>query len=440
MFNYKKFNIQNYNKLFLFVIIYLILSLFTAYGYISKEFALTNGITNAIRSDAIGYYAYIHLIFNPDDICFTNYYNTSIAYMPEVQWGLKPIPLTQCYTPIYTIGLALFWLPFVILVGMPLNVLLNGSIYPVDIFSIPFQISVTMSSALYVSMGIYFLYAALEIFFKKQVIILTLFSFLLGSNLIHYATLDGIFTHAASFLINSASVYLLTKFLYKESDFNSINLFMLGFLPTLGVVIRTTNITFLLFTLIVLFKSRKCIRSFLIIIIGFILGAIPSVIQFTYWWYATGKITYFPYWEYEGFSFLRANLFSLFFSFNPHGVVPYSPILIFAFMGFILGFTKHLNLFAIFLCILLANTLIISSWSSPYGGGGLGNRFFVDFYPFFIFGLAFFYNKFKNILVAFGIILFTGFLSLRVTYLYWLNVIDYGGENLSDLISKILLV
>jgi hypothetical protein len=427
------------NKKYFFVIItFTILTLLTIWGYSFEKFNLTLGIKNAIRSDAIGYYAWIHLFFNPHDTCFSTYYQASIDYMPEVQWGLKPIVLTSCFVPIYTMGMAIAWLPFVIVIGIPLSLLMNDFVIPTQIFSVPFQISITLSSVVFVSLGIYFLYSALEILFDTKTVRISIISLLLGSNLIHYATLDGIFTHALSFFINAISVYLFLKFMYRRNDINSLSLFLIGFIPSLGVIVRSTNFTFLLLTGFVLIMLRKLPKHFFNVVIGVIVGLIPLMFQLAYWKYATGNIFYFPYWDYEGFSLLRTSIFSILFSFNPHGLVPYSPIILIALIGFILGFLEHLKLNIIFSCVFLINISIISSWSSPYGGGGLGNRFFVDFYPILIFGIAYFFSRFKKNLVILTILFITSAISLRLTYLYWLNEIDYGGENFWDLYTKML--
>jgi hypothetical protein len=298
--------------------------------------------------------------------------------------------------------------------------------------------------------GTIFVFIGLQ-FFKKiishivpKIKISKIYSIILflffGSNLLHYATYDGIFSHASSFMINSILIYLFLTNL-DRTEVKSYAYFLIGFLPIFGATIRLTNITFVLITFL-FFTSKYRARDknkLGFIFIGFIAGSLLLFFQLLVWKITSGSFFYFSYYGYEGFRFNIGNIHKIIFSFNPHGLLPWSPILLLSLLGIIKAFKFNKSFFMVSLIIFTSNAIIFSSWSEPFGGGGYGHRLFIDLFPLLFVALTFSYtfsSKLLNIFTTtYG--LFSVLITIFFTYQYWKGEIDFGGISYANYLREI---
>jgi hypothetical protein len=304
-----------------------------------------------------------------------------------------------------------------------------------------FQIIISSSGIFLTLIGLYY--------FRKVIILLYPFmtlskvkfiviSLLLGSNLFHYATYDSIFTHASSFLVNSILIFTIFKFI-KQNYLTKMHSFLIGFLPLFGAIIRPTNFTFILFTIFTLYLiiKQKNYKNSINLLLGSLVGLSLIVIQLLIWKITTGSFFYFTYYDYEGFEFQLRNLYMIFFSFNPHGLLPWSPIILLAMLGASKSFYFSKSLFVLSFSIFATNSIIFASWSQPFGGGAFGNRLFIDLYPllFISIALAYSYKKFSILLYSYSIL--SVLVTIHLTYQYWKGEIDFGGIPFDHYIDQI---
>jgi hypothetical protein len=187
-------------------------------------------------------------------------------------------------------------------------------------------------------------------------------------------------------------------------------------------------------------KSTREVKS---LGLGIIFGSLFVIVQLFLWKITTGDFFYFTYYDYEGFNLNLGIIPRIFFSFNPHGLIPWSPIFLLSILGAIKAFAFNRIFFIVSLIIFSLNSVIFASWSQPFGGGSFGNRFFVDLYPLLFVSLIFSYN-FSNRKLTSAIYLYSAVCSIITVYLtfqYWKGEIDYGGIPISEylnIISNIL--
>jgi hypothetical protein len=422
--------------------IYLVFFLFASwlFSYLGGESKLTNGFNNAIRSDGLGYYAWTQFFLQDQNLCFDNIRTRYDEYSPENAWVIKPITNSTCYMPIYPFGLGISLIPFY---AIALLFTFQKDIL-IDPLSQNFQILISSSGLIFILMGLFFFLKIIKNYLLPYLKInanFIIIFLLLGSNLYHYATYDGIFSHASSFFMNSLLIFTFIKFI-KQNFLSKIDSFLIGFLPLFGVTIRPTNFTFVLFTIFTLYLvvKLKNYKIFIYLIVGSLVGLTLIVFQLLIWKITTGSFFYFTYYDYEGFEFQLRNVFLIFFSFNPHGLLPWSPIIFLAIVGASKAYYFSKSLFFLSFIIFATNSIIFASWSQPFGGGAFGNRLFIDLYPLLFISIALAYSskKFSNLLSLYSIL--SVLVTVHLTYQYWKGEIDFGGipfDQYLDQISEI---
>jgi hypothetical protein len=410
------------------------------FAYMGDESNLAEGINNAIRSDGLGYYAWTQFFMEGQNLCFDDIRVRYENYSPQNAWVIKPIENSDCFLPIYPFGMGLILIPFFLIA---LAISGKYQIHEIDALSTHFQIMVSTSSTIFVTSGLYLFRKLIFLYFPFILPIVANFiviSLLLGSNLLHYATYDGIFSHGSSFFVNSIILFLTIKTLISK-NLSRINLFLLGFLPLFGMTIRPTNVSFILFTVLVLFvvvKNRDFIKlKFLVI--GFISGLLIIFLQILLWKISTGTFFYFTYYDYEGFSFQPFTIFRILFSFNPHGLLPWSPILVLALLGALGSYKFSRPIFLTSVTVFAINSIAFASWTQPYGGGAFGNRLYIDLYPllFIPIAMAFLHINKRLLATIFVFSVLANVVTLHLTYQYWKGEIDFGGIPLDQYIDQI---
>jgi hypothetical protein len=422
------------------ILIFIIILLFWLFSYLGPESKLTDGFSNAIRSDGLGYFSWTQFFMGNDTLCFDKMRKEFEIYSPQNSWVIKPIENSKCFLPIYPMGLGILLIPFYVLASLITYVSISA---PVNPYALPFQVLISMSGSVFIAIGLIFFTKTINRFFETSLrkyshIIAILM--LLGSNLLHYSTYDGIFSHASSFMINSIIIYSYLC-IEKEKNASVLYYFLLGFLPIFGTVIRPTNITMAILSILIvhqLIKKRK-ITETIYFMFGLIIALQFLLYQFYLWNKSTGNYLYFTYYSYEGFKLQPELILQIIFSFNPHGLLPWSPIILLSLLGAVKAFRFSKNLFLSSVVIFALNALIFSSWSQPFGGGAFGNRLFIDLYPLFFISLACVYtfsNRFfKSSIYVYSVM--SSILTMYLTYLYWKGQIDFGGLPFKEYGNKV---
>ena len=304
---------------------------------------------------------------------------------------------------------------------------------PVDGFSPLFQFMAACSGLFYATVGSGILWKVLERHFKQNTILIAMLGLVFGTNLFHYATYDSVFSHAYSFFLFSAFLYIVQR-MYSEACWRYF--ICGGILAGLIIITRPTNGLWLLFGILYDVDSLQALSDRLSFwkshAIKMTYGALPGAciisLQLMYWTIITGHFVVFSY-RGEYFNFAAPEIFNVLFSVRK-GLFFWSPILLLVIPG-LFYVRKGAREFFTPICLFLPlNIFVISSWHSWFYGGSFGHRAFIESLPLFAIcfcslyeGLSsFFWKRFMVILTLCCVTLST-WLMLK----YWTGVIPFDG-------------
>jgi hypothetical protein len=340
-----------------------------------------NGRASVIAFDAKGYYAYLPAVFIYQDLKWD---------FVEKEWGkYYPGPHYYDYRDFnghrvnkYYCGVAVMQSPFFF--SAMLYSYLFG--YPVDGFSVPFHISVSIASCFYFALGIYFLARLLILFGIRRAIvagILVLIAF--GTNLFYYAVDEPGMSHVYSFCAISGFLLYLklamdtirTRYLVKCAVFFGLVCILR---PTNALVILAIPAFAgswgnLIAHLWAFFRQRT--RMVLALLAFFMVFGIQVVLFYL----QCGKLFIWSYGGVEQMFLSRPELFNVLFSYRK-GLFVYTPLVLVSLFG-LYYMAKESVFRAVWLFMLLYSAIyIISCWWLWYYGGSLGMRPFIEYYPF----------------------------------------------------------
>jgi hypothetical protein len=339
-----------------------------------------------IAWDVISYYAYLPATFIYHDVSLKfveNYQGEHkfIFWADTAPNGGRVIKTSM--------GLSFMYAPFFF--AGHLLARLTG--YDTGGYSIPYKFMLMMSALFWFSLGLYFLRKFLSRFFNSTVVIMTITSLVLGSNVFWYATYEATMSHIYSFSLFAAFIYL-TICWYESPEFKYT--LSLGLLAGLIVLIRPTNILILLFFVFYGIGSMHTIQERLIFFVQkyphlIIMGLIVFLVwipQFIYWKKVTGEWFYFSYGN-ERFFFGHPHILKGLFGYRK-GWLLYAPVMSFALAGIPLLYKRMRGLFWPILLFAILNIYVILSWWSWWYGGSFGLRPCIDSYPVLALPLAVF--------------------------------------------------
>ena len=432
------FKIDRY--FFTFIVSVLILAILSVY-YL---YGIRCASGNPIRSDGWGYYSYLPAIFDYCDFTF------SFSDDPSKPGAIRLTEIGR-YLNKYPIGTAILEFPFFITTDLVLK-LFHKSV--ADGYSVPYQLSIIISTFFYFSLGLFILYKILLKYFSLKICFLTLITITFCTNLFHYATFDACFSHIYSFFIITLFVYIILC--YKESNTKD---FLIGLILGLITVIRNVDILIILFLFVYKAIQFRCIKDtfkyfinpkrILYICLG---GGIPILPQIVYWYYSTGDFIIRSYSTRETFSWLSPHIPNILFSIKK-GMLFYSPILFFSFVGLIFLKLKKNNLFLPIIIVIFTHLYVTSSWDQWQYGGSFGQRPFINFYCLYAICIGAFLSQLIQISFNFNILklhlkfnllnvfcLFICcliYLNVRLMLAYWHGILPFADSTIYDVLRSL---
>ncbi len=342
-----------------------------------------------IHNDIISYYCYLPAAIIHHDLSF-EFTKNNPEFYADKYWPLKTSEGNDVVK--MTMGLAFLYLPF-FLVGH-FTALISG--FPADGYSLPYLFSLQISAIFYLILGLIFLRHILLRWFKPRVVGIVLFTILIGTNMLHYSTLEATMSHVYSFFLYSLFFLLTVKFW----ELPKIKYWIyLGFATGLITLVRPTNGIILIFfflwgaTSFSMFKERVffILKSWKFLVFAMLLALTLWIPQLLYWKYATGHWLYYSY-NNEGFFFLKPHIIDGLLSYRK-GWLVYSPLMILPLAGLVLLLKKkRFDWFLPITAFFLLNVYIIFSWWSWWYGGGLGARPLIESYALLSLPFAYFLN------------------------------------------------
>lgn len=333
-------------------------------------------LDRVIEMDVKSYYSYLPAAFINNDL--------ELRFMDENwnywhNWFWPVVNEEGQYVIKTSMGMAYLYSPFFFaghIFASAVGEATNG-------YTWPYRLALSVSSILFLSIGLYYLRSTLLRHFSQAIVTLSCLAILFGTNLIFYSTIQLAYSHVYSFALIAMFIYFLEPWLAKPGWKHTI---LLGVLIGLISLIRPTNVVvvllFLLYgvaTVSALGARIKMLWQRKIAVIAMIaLLLLVWAPQFAYWKFVTGDWLYFSYGE-ERFFFNNPQLWKGLFSYQK-GWLLYTPMMLFALLGIVLSW-RHKREWTWALALFVAvNIYVIFSWWCWWYGGSFGQRAFVDFY------------------------------------------------------------
>ena len=411
------------------LIIALLLSLVV--GISTQQYRQQQASLNVISWDVFGYYLYLPAAFIYHDPGITDHH-----WLDAIAKEYNPSPTFYQLVPgkddkqlnVYTMGLATCYAPGFFLA----HAYAHWAGYEADGFSLPYQWALLITSFLFSCLGIFLLRTILLHFFTDRMCSILLVLVVLGTNFLFHAGFEGAMPHNFLFSMNCLIIlFTLRWHETKKSKFLLLTTLMLGW----ATLCRPTEAIWALLPLLWGVSDKKSFlekRDWLLAhkLHVFLAGVIFFLMlfpQFLYWKWAAG------YWREfnnhsEKFSFLSPYTASFLFSFKK-GWLVYTPLMVFALMGFYPLFREKRELFYCFLLFFCIHVYVVSSWGCWWYASSFSQRPMVEILPLLAIPLGFFLRFADRLklwlrLMLFPVICFLLVLNLFQTWQVVNNILD----------------
>ncbi|MCK9452477.1 MAG: glycosyltransferase family 39 protein [Bacteroidales bacterium] len=352
--------------------------------------AVTSHFPNSVLSwDIFGYYLYLPLLFIYNDLglrdltivnqIIDTYQNTSTLYqaMPGVDggWVLK-----------YPMGMALLYSPW-FFVG---HIWAGLSAFPADGFSYPYQASLIYGSFVYTVIGLIVLWKSLRQLFKPATVLAILILIVFGTNYLVHTVFhgQGLMSHNYLFTVFAFILYFTIKWHDQPSMKYAI---ALGTFIGIAALSRPTELLVVIVPILWNVKNKSDffakLQLFLknwknVLVAGLIIVFFGSL-QLIYFKIYTGKFLFNSYGNNagEGMEFLSPYIVQVLISFRK-GWLIYTPIMIFALLGFITLYKNRRAYFLSIFVFFLFSFYVIASWSCWWYADCFSQRALIPMYVF----------------------------------------------------------
>jgi len=353
--------------------------------------------SNILCWDVFGYYLYLPLKFIYHDIgihdesvihsILEQYNNSGTFYqavkLPDGNHVMK-----------YTMGLSILYSPF-FFIG---HIIAKLSGFAADGFSAPYQYSIFFGGIIYSVLAILVLTRVLIRFFSERITAIVLIIVVFSTNYILHITMVGQNANSHNHLFLAYSLILWLTILWHESH-KLKHVVLLAIVCGLSILSRPSEIVCLAIPLLWGITDRKTfiqkiqilLRNYYQVLIFIAILAIIGSFQFIYWKIQTGKFLYYSYGgnSGEGLEFFSPYLFKVLFSFRK-GWLIYTPVMIFAIIGFIPMFRKNKAIFLALTIYFIFNLYIVSSWSTWWYAQSFSQRALIPSYVVLAIPLGYF--------------------------------------------------
>jgi len=414
------------------LIAFLILSGCVIYGRFLLPRWLTYDHLSILSWDVFGYYLYLPAQFIYHDIGINDFswlQKILDQYSPTIGFYQAYMGPEGDYIMKYPMGMAILFAPFFFIAH-----LFAGSMgFPADGFSLPYQVSIALGCLFYTIIGIWFLRKVLLRYFSDTVTTMVMILLVLGTNYFELTAYDGALVHNSLFTIYILIIWFTIRWHETPKWRYAI---LLGFFVGLSVLIRPTEIISALipllwgifnkdswrqkWTLVTSHWSQVTCMVLVVFIVGFI--------QLIYWKIHAGTFVFYSYEKEEQLEFLAPYIMDVLFSWKK-GWLIYTPMMVFPLIGFIFLYKRNLKIFWAAFLFFAVNLLIISSWTTWWYGGSLGQRSLVQSYAIMAIPFGAFITWILRlkiwIKITFGLLaIFFIWLNLFQTWQYMTWIID----------------
>lgn len=376
------------------------------------------------QSDIGSYYSYLPALFIHNDIFFKEIDN-DLFWLNEGTENYK--------IPKFTMGMAFMYAPF-FLIGHGIATITD---YEANGFTAPYSKVIRFGSYIYFIIGLFYLIRLLQVYYNRKTVFITIIAIYFASNLFYYVV--GISENSCTYLFAIFSVCIyLTYQIWNKQKYSY--LYLLSFLCGLAVVIRPSELLFIVIPLfwgITDLKRLKSRLNFIFqhpkkIIISVVFFVLPLIPQLIYWKYSSGSFIYTDFYPGEKFYFSDPKIFNFLLSYRK-GWFVYSPLMLFSLIGFF-WLKKYVVELSIVLPIYIVLTIyILSSWWCWWYGGSLGMRSMIQYHALLTFPLAAAIQTIskRKILSAISFLVLLGliYFNLNLTHQQRYKMVHWDGMN-----------
>lgn len=340
---------------------------------------------STIFADKAGYYIYLPLTFK---------YHFDISRIPEnleqnLGVGFNIHKTEKKLVTKYQCGVALMQLPFY----LPVYLLARPLGYGTEGFSFVYQRTIDVCGAVYLVLGLFFLWRFLRFYFNEKIVFLSLLYLYLCTNLLYFGNYETGLSHVYSFFLVNVLLYKWKK-ARAENNISIGNSAAIAACVALIWLVRPINILFVPFIFLIDGFSRKSftalmekvlsVKKIVIAVIVLLLTVTPQIL---YNMYAYGKPLADSY-KNEKFAYLFSpKILEVLFAFE-NGFFIYNPLYIIGITGMIiLIFRKNIN-GVLILALFFSIALTYACWWAWELGCSLGHRGFVEFYGLLVLPFA----------------------------------------------------
>jgi len=322
---------------------------------------------------------------------------------------------------VHPIGVSVLLLPFFLIALLFANLFH----FPIDGYSLPFQISTSVAALVYAVIGLIYLkklFRSQHISDSVTALLVVLVFF--GTNLLNYTLSEAGMSHVYSFSLIAVFLYHSSSFVFNQQNKNLLLSFLI-----LGLIllVRPNNI-FILLSVFIWFRSLEECKSFfksLFVNKTFYLSLLATttiVLAQSLVWYIQSHSLFHNTYKADGFYWMNPQILKMLFGFDG-GFFIYTPLCFLFLMGLPVLYKE--NKFSFYASILFLSILIYffaSYWAYTYFDG-LGIRVLVDYYALFtLFGAKLVsYISGKTIVYNSFILIAAVFTFINLIYNYQIN-------------------
>ena len=332
-----------------------------------------------IRSDGFSYYVYL-----PSWLLYGDTSLDAVARtFPSREYadftGIRRWPGTNRWVNPHPMGEAILTAPFFVAAHVLTRVTGGNT----DGFSVYYQHGAGLAGLAYLLAGLAVVRRLLLRHFPPGVALATLIAMTWGTNLFHYGVYDSVFSHIYSFCLIAVLVAVTESWWHRPTAARSL---ALGATAAGIFLTRHTNALFFLIVPLYGVTNLRALRErgaeivqrwqpVLVAACVALVGVLPQLLLYKS---ATGQWLASPYGALEaGFTFGSPHLFDVLFG-TQKGLFFWSPVLLFALVGWIVASGWPETLVWASGLILTITTLMIASWFDWQFGGSYGHRGFTD--------------------------------------------------------------
>jgi hypothetical protein len=348
-------------------------------------YRISNVNKNEIAWDVLGYYLYLPATFvhhDPllNDISWLKQTNAERKLAGTLYMVSQNKKGETMY--FFLMGLALFYLPFFFMAHSFASIAGFAS----DGFSMPYQYFLVAGGIVYTIIGLIFLRKILRRFFSEGISSLVMLIIVLGTNYINHLTIDNLATINVIFMLTTIVIWNTIK--WHENN-RPKHLIAMGVGISLVTLVKPSEIFLFLIPLLWNVTSMEDLKQKFITLFSswknlLITAALCLLVfapQMVYWYLKTGRLIYDSYVNPGvGLDFLSPHISNVLFSYRK-GWLLYTPVVIFALVGFYFLYKSNRKIFLASITYFLVSFYVISSWSEWWYGAAYSTRPLIATYP-----------------------------------------------------------